>query len=148
METNVRGMRCALPSNAINKLLLFFSQMHCEFYIPWCLIINSEDMWLPESLKNYSVTAQYLQEIQNHAIWELVLHMYPAGTSSVSIKNYDDFIHSSCFCCLIYYDCGWLDIYVKESTFFTQLQNQLFKLKVEDFEILTDSNDGRETLSL
>ncbi len=86
--------------------------------------------------------------MEHHAIWELVLHIYPVGEEKESIKTYADFIGSNCCCCLIYYDCGYLDIYIKEAGLLQQIRACLAELNAEELQVLTDSNDDRQALLL
>lgn len=148
MNAKPRGMRCDLPPYGINKLLLFLSQLPGCFYMPWCDKIEKSTQLLPRSLADVYVTAQELRGMEYQAIWELVLHIYPVGAEKACIKTYRDFMDSNCRCCLIYYDCGNLDIYIKEADLFQQIQARLLSLRAEALEFLTDTNDDREALHL
>ncbi len=74
------------------------------------------------------------------------MQMFPFGVSCEAIETYDEFLKSSCICCLIYYDCGLLDVYVKDSVFLERIREHLIQLGAEDLEFLTDANDGRTAL--
>lgn len=148
MESAPRGIRCSLPSRAINKLLLYISQLKCEFFIPWYFRITRKETVLPVSAVDYCATSQMIREMACDSIFELVLHMYPPDAAYGQFESYEDFAKSSCVCCLIYYDCGWLDIYVKGDSLRRDIQNHLLLLSAEDMEVLTETNDGREALTL
>ena len=148
MDCKRRGMRCGLSNQAINELLRFLLTFEGSFYIPWQLAIESKDMILPQEAKDVLASKQYIKTLAEFTIWELELHIYPRGASPQSFELYEDFWRSPCICCLIYYDCGWLDMYVKDDTLFKHVHSKLIHLHAEDLEILTVDNDSREALHL
>lgn len=148
MDNNRRGVRCGLSGRAINELLYFLSTIESNFYIPWQLAIESRDMILPKEVRNVIASEQYIRSISKFTIWELELHIYPYGKTHQSFEIYEDFLRSSCICCLIYYDCGWLSIYIKGDELFCQIYDKLLCLQAEDLVILTEGNDSREALHL
>ncbi len=146
MNHTVRGISCSLYHGAIGNLLQILSKEPFAFFIPWCSRIDHPKMLLPKSSPIYSISASDLAELSTDCIWELVLQMFPFGVSCEAIETYDDFLKSSCICCLIYYDCGLLDVYVKGPVFLERIRKHLIQLGAEDLEFLTDANDGRTAL--
>lgn len=146
MNDSKRGISCTLNEGGIQELLLLLAQTSCTFFVPWCSKIDSPKQWLPGDTRDFYLDSQGLCELTQSTIWELVLHMYPAGETAEHIENYEDFLKSKCFCCMIYYDCGWLAIYIKDPVLFEQVHNKLLVLNAEDFEILTAANDTRTAL--
>lgn len=146
MHNERRGIRCNLPALAVGQLLLRISKLEYSFYIPWCLSIDRSDQIIPKSFENTIVTALDLAYIAKSSIFELVLHLYVPDSSIRIINNYEDFLQSSCECCLIYYDCGCMDIYIKEDSLFEVIMSELTALKAEELIVLTDLNDGRTVL--
>ena len=139
----VKGISCLLPDQSVNGLLLHISDLEYDFFSPWCLKIASREMMLPESVKGLAITPSYLRELGHQAIWELVLHVYPMCAPKTEIETYEDFLNSSCLCCMIYYDSGWLDIYIKDDVLFADIQTWLQKLEAKEIVLLTDANDKR-----
>ena len=143
MNDTKRGISCTLESGGIEALLQLLSQVTCTFFSPWCSKIDSPKQWLPGDTRDFYLDSQGLCDLSQSTIWELVLHMYPTGEKAEHIETYEDFLKSKCFCCMIYYDCGWLDIYIKDPMLFEQVYNKFLALNAEDFEILPAANDGR-----
>lgn len=148
MTDNIRGIECSLYGGEIKEILFFLSDKPFDFYVKWCMKINSKCGLLPNSTQDFCVSPYELKTLAKESIWELVLHIYPAGENRQTIETYDDFNKSPCICCLIYYDCGLMDIYTKESNLRDQLYNLLLSIQAKDIELITDSSDGGNCLSL
>ena len=148
MKENIRGMECSLYNGRFQDLLLFIANTPFEFYVRWCSKIDDKRMLLPRPLHDFRALPQDLKKMAKESIWELVLHVYPVGSDNQIIETYEDFINSSCICCLIFYDCGLLDLYVKEPDFRERLYNLLRSLGAKDLELITDASDERTGLSL
>ena len=146
MDDIKRGISCTLNEGGIDELLRFLSQISCTFFSPWCSKIDSPKQWLPGDTRDFYLDSQGLCTLAQSTIWELVLHIYPEGETAQKIETYEEFLQSKCFCCMIYYDCGWLDIYIKDPALFEQVHSKLLSLNAEDFEILTATNNGRTAL--
>lgn len=146
MKNTIRGISCSLYNGAIRNLLRFLSKESFEFYVPWCNKIDNSEMLLPKLSQVYHASSFDLAEISTHCIWELVLQMFPVGSNHEEIETYDDFVSSSCICCLIYYDCGLLDVYVKDFVLLESIQELLIQFHAEDLEFITDDNDVRIAL--
>lgn len=148
MTENIRGIECSLYNGRVEDLLLFLSNKPFDFYVRWCMKIDDKHVILPKSSCNFRILPHDLKKLAKESIWELVLHIYPVGSNRKIIETYDDFMNSSCICCLIFYDCGLLDIYTKESSLRDQLYDLLLSLQAKDIELITDVSDGRTCLSL
>lgn len=148
MKSQIRGLRCSLPSGGIQELLLHLSKENASFWIATCYAIRRPDQWLPDRAQGFRVTTDQLQELSNLTIWELVLQLYPKGATPAELEIYEDFENSDCLCCLIYYDCGWLDLYVKDPNLLHSIQELLADLPAEDTQILTAANDTRTAMHL
>ena len=147
MKDAIRGIECQLEDSAINGLLFFLAKEPCEFFVPWYSAIYNNGMILPSDTKNFVVDSDDIAVMMNHTIWEMVLHLYPPGAQIAQIETYEDFVKSSCICCLIYYDCGFLDIYVKDPQLLERIREQLISLNATDMVTIRDSNDGRTHLT-
>lgn len=148
MTKNIRGIECSLYNGRFEDLLLFLSDEPFDFYIHWCMRIDDNHVILPKSSHDFRILPHDLKKLAKESIWELVLHVYPAGSNRQIIETYDDFTNSPCICCLIFYDCGLLDIYTKESNLRNQLYDLLLSLQAKDIEFITDVSDSRTCLSL
>jgi hypothetical protein len=148
MTGKVRGIECSLYNGQIREVLLFLSNQSFDFYVKWCMKIDSKYALLPNPSHNFDILPYDLKALAKESLWELILHIYPIGGNKQTIETYDDFNKSSCICCLIYYDCGLLDIYTKESNLRDQLYSLLLSLQAKEIELITDLSDGRTSLSL
>lgn len=146
MPDDIRGVTCSLPSMAIGQLLQFLSELEDTFFIPWCDRIQRREEILPKSFRDKVVTASDLRQLAGCSIFELVLHLYPADMPITAIDTYADFLNSHCLCCLIYYDCGILDLYIKEAVFREKILKKLTELNAEELTLLTWENDGRTVM--
>ena len=143
----IRGIECSLNGDSMYLFLEFIVQENYNYYSPW-LLKTSKDKLLPESTPNINITQKSVLELKNYGLWEMVLHMYPPGVLPATIHTYDDFLKSECIGCFIYYDCGFLDIYIKKPVLFERIWNKLSSLNAEDMTVLTDENDRRTALSV
>ena len=146
MVEHIKGIECTLPNGKINNLLLSLVDKPYDYYVSWCMKIDNSQKALPESSKDINISAQELTVLAQSGIWELVLHIYPAGSERNIIKTYSDFEHSSCICCLIFYDCCLLDIYVKDGCLFESMYTHLHILQAENLELLTNKSYMRDIL--
>lgn len=148
MKDAIRGIECSLYNGEIKSLLLFLSNKPFDFFAPWCMAIHDNRMLLPEAVRNQRISALDLKEIAEASIWELVLHIFPIGLRTQQIETYDDYIRSPCIGCLIFYDCGLMDIYVKDCFLREQIYNLLLTLHASDVAFITDTTDGRTDMHL
>ncbi len=148
MTENIRGIECSLYNGRIEDLLLFLSNKPFDFYIRRCMKINDKHALLPKPSCNFRILPNDLKQLAKESIWELVLDIYPVGSNIQTIETYDDFLESPCVCCLIFYDCGLMDIYVKDSNLRNRLYHMLFSLQAKDITLISDVSDNRTCLSL
>lgn len=142
MEQNIRGIKCSLDYYHLVDFLQVLLNKNWDFYAPWCLldgfipVIDCEDF-----LKDFSV-------FQNHRIWELELQCLPSNAIYSETLDYLGFCSSPCICYVLYFDCGYLEIYVKELEDFQTFWDFLVSINAEDLMILTDDNDTRIRFSV
>lgn len=148
MNNTQRGIECSLYNGSISELLLFLSRMPFSFFVQHCSKIDNNQQRLPRLSNNYYADSQAVEAMAESCIWELVLQMYPIGACASQIETYDDFRNSQCCCCLIFYDCGLLDIYIKDRGLFERIWNKLLLLHAEDMDVISFSNDNRLALHL
>ena len=142
MEQTIRGMKCALDYHRLKDFLKQLPQTNMEVTVPWCLFDETV------ILRNYKASKQDLKTVENHRIWELELQCFFQTADPIDIATYQDFLLSSCVCCLFYFDCGYLEIYVKCPIMFQQFWGCLVDLDAEDLQVITDSNDTRTFFSV
>ena len=142
MKQNIRGMKCSLDYYRLADFLKYLSEKEWAFYVPWCLLDGII------TVRDYMVLKKDLAALDKHRIWELELQCLPQETVQVDIVDYQDFFSSSCACYLLYFDCGYLEIYVKQPNEFKQFWNHLAALEAEDLLIITDDNDTRTRFSV
>lgn len=141
MEQHIRGLKCSVDYYELIDILRFLANKEWSFFAPWCLmdglnpITNSKGF-----LDDFSI-------FEKHNIWELELQCIPHTTEPMIIKTYQDFIGSLCACYVIYFDCGFLELYIKERSVFQQIKEFLVKNRVQDLCIITDDNDTRTQFS-
>ena len=142
----IRGIECELNSDMIYSFLTFITQEQYNYYVPWCLK-SEKNKLLPQFSEHVFLSSHDIYNyFSTHGLFELVLHIYPQDTQFKTIETYDDFLHSDCLCCLIYYDCGFLDIYIKDHLLFTRIWSFLDANAAENMGVITDENEGRTAI--
>lgn len=142
----IRGIQCTLdaPVLAFVKTIL---QWPLEFYVSWCLKVDTHNKYIPGNYTDFYLCPNNIGFLEKSAIWEIVIHGYLAGHSPETLDLYEEYLYSPCQMCLIYYDCGYLDIYIKDETRRKSAWDTLVALGAEDLEWLTDENDRRTGLA-
>lgn len=146
MNNSIRGIECTLNENAITELVknIFLQDFVC--FVPWCMVNNNEHIINYQSMY---LNAESINNLVVSSVWELVLYIYPQNeVATKTVYTYDEFINSNCSCCLLYYDCGILEIYIKEPELFQKVWEVLAVLHAQDMVIKTAINDGRFILCL
>lgn len=147
----IRGIECTVAPGALANLLTYFSQDSSTFFVPWCLVHQAGlggRIGIPETreYRNMSLAACDMDAIIGMSIWELVLHKYPREKQIQTIDTYEDFVNSDCELCLLYYDCGPLEIYIKKDDCIQRIWDMLVALNAQDLKLITDANDNRSGL--
>lgn len=137
MDQKIRGLRCSLDYYCLANFLRYLSKKAWKFYIPWCFLDGII------TVRDYRASTKDLETLDKHRIWELELQCYPHDAIQVDIANYQEFCTSLCACYLLYFDCGYLEIYVKQLNVFRQFWDYLVSLGAKDLVIVTDTNDTR-----
>ena len=145
---NKRGMECELPDGGIRQVMNYLAEEDGAFYIQRCTAIDQAHPLMPGTSFHFSVSAEELRRLAQNGIWELVLDVYPRGAKADSIVSYSDFQKSACLCRVFYYDCRFLDLYVKNPGLFAGLKRLLLSLGAENLYDITDASDQRTELGL
>ncbi len=143
MNANVLGFECSLYNGNIDKILMFLSGLTYKYYVSNYLLIDSKEVLLPKKHNDFWIKPNTLESMAKETIWELVLFVYDKNVIEQPIKTYDDYVNSSCVACLLYYDCGLLEIYVKEPHLRNRLLELLIKIGAEDLKHITDDCNYR-----
>ena len=134
MKQSIRAISCSLYNepDRLTRLLQILAAEDYAFFLPWCSTIYQSGMIIPENFIDCSAGSGDLTKLANTTIWELVLQIYPSGAASERIETYEDFCKSSCIGCLIYYDCGLLEIYAKGDPLFHRVREALSMMQTKD----------------
>lgn len=142
MKNNIRGIKCSIDYYQLKEFLKFLTNRPWDFYMPWCLLDDMVPIMSPKML------LPNLSTFENHNIWEMELQCFPPNMEYVHVTDYQAFCSSPCECCLLYYDCGYLEIYVKQRDCFQQFWGYLKCCETEDLQFITDWNDTRTGFSV
>lgn len=145
MDNGIRGLECMLEEDEMEMFLRFIATRYFSFSVTWCMV-NGDDN------REHSLTALLssarLQRLAENELLELVMFAYDKDALPSVIVDYDDFRKSECSVCLIYYDCGVLEAYIKSSEDFIDIWNELELLHAQNMITKTELNDGRSRLCL
>lgn len=148
MDESIRGIACSIDNGSVDELLLLLAEESCEFYASWYMGADNKHTILPATAQNLHLSSAALKDLAKNSIWELVLQLYPIGYNYKAIETYLDFQRSLCQCCLIYYDCGFMEVYIKNPALFELIYNKLQQIQAKDIKFITSSNDKRTCLHL
>lgn len=144
MRTNIRGIRCEISSCIGLDLERVLKGLPLEAHklLYWGML-TYHDRWLDSKLEE--VRSDFIAEIsgRGYVIWEMYLHIFPKATDPKHIDNYEEFLESPCRCSVLYYDCGYLEIYVKDVKWREIILNNLRAMETERIDLITDENDDR-----
>lgn len=147
MDNRTIGLECTLEDNGTEMFLQFLSTMYSSFSVPWCMV-NGNDNNNGEYSPTTLLSSAWLERLAENEILELVLFAYAKDALPSVIVDYDDFWKSECRLCLIYYDCGVLEVYIKNKEDFIAIWNELVLLHAQNMVTKTALNDGRSKLCL
>ena len=137
MQNNIRGLKGSLDCYGLVHFLRYLSQKPWFFFAPWCLLNDhctiTDTM---DFLKDFSL-------FEDHNIWELELQCTPQCAGSLMIKTYQDFCDMPCICYLLYYDCSYLELYIKDNNELQPFREYLEHIGAQDLSLITDKTDTR-----
>ena len=84
----------------------------------------------------------------NAWILQLVLQVFPKNEEITPIDSYEDFLNSKCKMVLLACDVTYVEVYVKDPVWLSQLLNNAKQFPVEYLEIKADENDARTRMLL
>ncbi len=124
-------LRCVLKD--YNKAYVLYSMLSDE--------LNGSIVPNMELGKNIDI--ETLLNNQSLNIWELCVSFYSSDYMVQPFKTYDEFLSSTCNCCVIFYDCSELEIYIKDTSHIDKIKHILSDLGAEDIAVIDESNHFR-----
>ena len=148
MNGTMRGFECTLYNSSFGDLLAELARESYDFYVAHYMTTDVMEAWSsgPQSSsprERVHISTEELKGISEDRVMELVLHVYPMGSRDSEINTYEDFQQSDCVCCVIFYDCRMLEIYVKDAILQEKISKHLLAMGGEEMAFITDENDGR-----
>lgn len=145
MQNKPRGIRCEFdgrPYFNVHKALEGIPLDYYQIYLEWGMIHDKDGQISYPEIVSPSFIYKISDEC-NYCMWELLLHIFPKEGKPKPLRDYKEFLDSSCECSIIYYDAGNLAIYVKNEEWLDTIQKNIIEVVPERFEIITDQNDIR-----
>lgn len=145
MKNIFRGIECEFegsPHFNIERVLNGIPLECHQIFLQWGMIHDKDgQINYPEIISSDFIHA--ISDNFNYCIWELLLHIFPKEETPKSLRNYKDFSESSCECSILYYDAGYLAIYVKNKEWLDTLGKNIIEMVPQRVDIITDQNDTR-----
>lgn len=91
MNDLIKGLECRLPDGGMKRMLQFLSAYSYDCYIPYCSIIDQKAQLLPHDKQIGKASQEHLEHLLHAGIWELIIHVYEAGTEPVPLLTYEAF---------------------------------------------------------
>ena len=86
-------------------------------------------------------TNTFYGEIRNR---RTVAAFFPRDAQPRELWDYSDYMESSCVCSILYYDCNFLEIYVKDTALLQMLKRNIGGMYPISLTYKTNLNDDRE----
>lgn len=146
MKNQIRGIECTANRWVLEQLVQYWGNDEFHFWISSCMIYP--DLFSKGQPKNLELSYGELDNLVRQNIWELDFKVFDKNSEPEHIMSYDDFLRSGCIFCLLYYDCQFLELYIKRADDYERIRKLLECLGSENLITKTDSSDGREYLHL
>lgn len=134
------GLECGLKDGDLRNILRWLAESDYDVFIRHIYKIDSKTSKIPSLYENINIHSSNLKNYLHSSIWELVFYLYPPESNKQSIDTYEDYLHSQCIGCFIYYDCGFVDFYTKDMQLLREMDNLTTALNAEDKSFITDRN--------
>lgn len=141
----IRGLEAEFPQRASFRIMDVLHGIlldHYKIFTPGCRIWPK---FAPASISGL-ISPQDLLTLstEKYAIEELSLHFFPCDAQPRALWDYSDYMESSCVCSILYYDCGFLEIYVKDTELLQMLKRNTSAMHPISLTYKTNLNDDRE----
>ena len=134
------GLKCGLEDGQLQDMLCWFAEKDYDVLVYDIYKIDNKSSIMPISYKNISIHSSGLKEFFHSTIWEMVMYIYPPGAEKQAIDTYEDYVNSQCVGCVIYYDCGYLEVYTKDVPLLHEIDALASAWNVEEKSLITESN--------
>lgn len=142
MET-IRGVYCLLSGGEFDLDRVFRGIDLCRYEL--C----SYAMWMKgmviATLDGELTMSELTDKLSGYTVEELSVHVFPKGASPRKPDDYADYLRSECVCSLMYYDCGYLEVYAKDREWTAAITENLARMRHDELSHITPENDGRES---
>lgn len=138
------GVQCELSDYGELNLTSVFQGINLHQYNLFSYSMLSEGSKIITN-NGSCVTPESLMSISDSkcAIWELSMYVFPKCSLPRQITDYIDYLNSECICCLLYYDCKYLEVYAKSQEWITIIADNLSHMKYNELSSITSDNDVR-----
>ncbi len=143
---SVQEIECILAPEKTIELVRFLGGGAEAIYIQECMLIDHTHPTLPAFFSNGDLNPDQLTKMFPVNLWEIVLHVYPPQAEKSPINTYQDFLDSACICCIIYYDCNYLEIYAKDSNYLQCIESKLVDLGAENILLIDEKKIYRQVM--
>lgn len=138
MEDKILGLSFGIDIDDFMYILQYFAKEEYHFLASHCEMHVGNTI-LPRDFYKLHWTAEQLREVAEECIWALTLQIYPLSCETDYFDTYDGFLKSECVCCVIMYDCGWMEIYTKSEEDLNGIEQFLKTIPTEEMEYITKS---------
>lgn len=144
------GIKFKIPNKYSNYLKQILNEIDNNNYM-WKIdeeeaySDNGNNLFLEETYSN--IEFKKIIEPSNYYTIFLNIQMYNDNLDNLEIKNYNDFIKSSCILIIFITDNEYVDIYSKDNQLLEKIKENAIVNNFQDIKIITNSNDIRKTFS-
>lgn len=147
---NIRGFELTLKQSNYLHLTQLFAQIDLSDYCFQTVdaMIYRDAQCIPDGEEFVNALLERRAEMGNAWILQLVLQVFPKNEAITPIDSYEDFVKSKCKMVLLTCDVTYVEVYVKDPVWLSQLLNNAKQFPAEYLEIKTDENDARTRMLL
>lgn len=142
---NIRGFELVLKHSNYIRLNQLFAQIDLSNYCFQVIdpIIYRDAQCIPDGEKFVNALLEGRAEMGKAWILQLVLQVFPKNVEITPIDYYEDFAKSECKMVLLVCDVTYIEVYVKDPVWLSQLLDNAKQFSGGSLEIKTDLNDAR-----
>lgn len=136
------GIECEVDTTNFSKILQHFASLPYSFYISNYMGISDKHTIMPETRKSFYASLQQLESMSSHCIWEITLQLWPSAEKVTQLRTFTDYLNSDCMGAIIYYDCNYLEIYLKR---YDELSSTIEILEQLGATMITEISESSKT---
>lgn len=142
MKKQIIGLECSV-SNSNFSIGKWLAGLEIEKYRLFIQTLMLNDL-SKDNIFGKEISLAELENINKlYGIMEITLSIFPENELPCNISDYVQFLSSPSICCLIYYDAGCLEVYVKTKDWIEIIEQNLQKCELDYIAFKTFENDGR-----